>query len=430
MKKYIVGIICVTLIVLIFIKFDFMKVKFNISEVYNNDKDKTVIHFINWEYFPQKLFDDFSIKYPNIKVEFEQYGINQYSNLQKTRILSSKDIDVMGIMNRDYSNFVDKGYLEDITNEEFLNNYNQESIVDLVNITTNSNNVFAVPFKSKIYGVWYNKILFDKYNLKVPKNYDDFLDVCETFQSKGINPMVLGCRDKNVSSYIYYISIWDILNKDPQWFEKLKSGEVKWTNKDMLDIFKKIDKFIKKGYLSKKSISLTYQQAFSSFVNGQAAMCIMDDSSINMYEPNIEKSCDLGVFPIPYIKLGESIKVPGVKASSLIGIFSESKYKREAKLLLTYLSDVKTAQLYSDETLSNCNIDGISTINLKNDELWQPLRGLSLIPPMTSALDSDVEEELNLGANQLIIGSKSIGELLNEIQKVQEEVNKKRIKTK
>jgi len=414
MKKYIVGIICVTL-VLIFIIFDFMKAKFNISEVYNNDKDKTVIHFIDWEYFPQKIFDDFSIKYPNIKVEFEQYGINQYSNLQRTRILSSKDIDVMGIMNRDYSNFVDKGYLEDITNEDFLNNYNKESIKELLNITTNSNRVFSVPYKSKIYGVWYNKILFDKYNLKVPKNYDDFLNVCETFQAKGINPMVLGCRDKNVSSYIYYIRIWNILNSNPQWFEKLKIGEVKWTDKEMLDVFEKIDEFIKSGYLSKKSISLTYQQAFSSFVSGQAAMCIMDDSSINMYEPNIEKSCDLGVFPIPYNKLGESIKVPGLKASSLIGIFSESKYKKEAKLLLTYLSDVKTAQLYSDETLSNCNIDGISTINLKHDDLWQPLRSLILIPPMTSTLDTDVEEELNSRANQLIIGSKDIGELLKEI---------------
>lgn len=427
MKKYIVAVICVALIFLIFITFDLMKVKLNISEVYSKDEEKTIIHFIDSEYFPQKIFDNFSIKYPNIKVEFEQYGINQYTNLQRTRILSSKNIDVMGIMNRDYSKFIDENYLDEITNEEFLKNYNKESILELESIS-NSKKVFAVPYKSKVYGIWYNKILFDKYNLKFPKNYEEFIVVCKTLQSKGINPMVLGCRDNAVSSYVYYISTWGVLNRDPNFFRKLKTGAVKWTDKEMLDAFENTDEFIKNGYLSKKSISLTYEQAFSSFVNGQSAMCLMDDSSINMYKPDTEKICDLGVFPIPYNKVGNSIKVPGLKASSLIGIFSESKHKKEARLLVSYLSDVKTAQLYCDETLSNCNINDISTSKLKHDDLWQPLRNRALIPPITSVLDLDVEEELNSGANELIIGSKKVGEILKEIQVTQDEVNSKRIK--
>ena len=35
--------------------------------------------------------------------------------------------------------------------------------------------VFGVPFNSAPVGMWYRKDIFDKYNIKLPETYDEYL---------------------------------------------------------------------------------------------------------------------------------------------------------------------------------------------------------------------------------------------------------------
>jgi raffinose/stachyose/melibiose transport system substrate-binding protein len=416
---FLAAIIC--FILAIVVKFQLHKADFWVLA--DNDEvekqEPVVIHFIHWVNFPKEIFNKFSDRYPNIKVEFEQYDMSQYRDAQRARILTGENIDIMGVVDKDYRNYVNKRYLEDLTYKSFLGSYVEESVRALKEISPNER-IYAVPYKSWVLGIWYNKILFNKYGVDVPKNYEEFLNVCKKLKRNGVTPMVLGARDDDISGYLYYMNIWSVGEKDKEWFEKLDEKKTKWTDREMEKVFTRAETFVKNHYLSDEAINLTYHQAFSSFVNGQAAMCLMGDWSIDMYEPGNEKVCDFGVFPIPYNEPGEEMRIPGTRAGHLMGVFSQSKNKKEAELLLEFISKAEVAQIYVDNAYSTCNIKGINTEKLKLNNLWDPLIKRELTPPITSMIDFDVQERLNKSAKQIIIGTKTADTVLKELQDFQE----------
>lgn len=387
-----------------------------------NAGEKTTIHFIHWSDFPKDIFTSFSGKYPGIQVEFEQFGLQQFPQVQKARIASGANMDLMGVIDSDYSRFIEKGYLEDLTGKEYLGNY-EPGVVEALSRRSPEGKIFSVAYRSWVLGMWYNKILFNKYYLKVPENYNDFINVCSVLKLNGVSPLVLGCRDQSISSYLYFLRIWNGAGDKEDWFNGLNTGELKWTDKKVASSFAEAEDFLKSGFLLKESANLTYHQAFYKFVNGQAAMCLMGDWSLDMIDADVEEVCDLGVFPVPYNDKNGSIRVPGVKAGLLIGAFSRSSHKKEADLLLDHLSRKETAQYYSDQTMSRSTVKGVTYEKLKYDELWEPLRKKELIAPISAVAGPEMQQALDESARELLMGVKSPLQIVGELQERQEEVN-------
>lgn len=68
-----------------------------------------------------------------------------------------------------------------------------ETISSLVeNPVIIDNETYALPFYSTSYGIVYNKVLFKKYGLSIPRTYEEFLQVCEFLENKGIAPLAVG----------------------------------------------------------------------------------------------------------------------------------------------------------------------------------------------------------------------------------------------
>lgn len=397
-------------------------IKYGLGSFIDNPKsdsaEKVTIHFIDWDEIPEQIFTDFSKKYPNIQVEFERYGALQYSKVQISRIEAGDNLDIMGVENNNYSKYVEKGYLEDLTKKKYISYYIPE-VVNTLSKMSSDHHVFGISYNSYVLGIWYNKILFNKYNLKVPKNYDEFLHVCASLKKNDISPLVMGCRDELISSYVYYLRILDKAEGKRNWFELIKEGKLKWTDKRLVKSIEEIGAFINKDYILKDSMNLTKEQAFNNFIDGQAAMCLADDRSLNMIDPEIENVCDLGVFPIPYNEKGKTQLVPGVKAGYIIGIYSGSKHKKEANLLLDYLSQRKTAQYYSDEMKAVSTVKGVTYGNLIHNELWEPIRKMKEIPAMEVCFDKSIQEGINESIKELMINAKKPLQIAKELQAIQ-----------
>jgi ABC-type glycerol-3-phosphate transport system substrate-binding protein len=425
MKRYLsIGVIIVGIAVILGLFYKIVPMNkidmFNLTErPYGNEQEAITLHFLHWSPIPEKIFKDFSEKHPNIKVEFEQFGMQQYPGVQKARMSSGEGVDIMGVMESDYDSFVDKGNLLKLTGKSYLNNYREEVIQALADLHPNGE-IYCLPYKSWVLGIWYNKILFNKYNVRIPKNYKEFLEVCSILKSNGIAPMVLGCRDEWISSYIFNLRIWHASETDNDWFRGLGSGKVRWTDKKIIRAFEETKDFIDKDYLLKDSINLTYYQAFSEFINGRSAMCLMGDWSTDLCEPGIEKVCDLGVFPIPFNDTGSIKMVPGAKAGMLLGIFSETPFEKEAQLLLEYFSKPEVAQVYSEQTKSNSPVKGVRNNQIKYNDLWEPLQKMKMMTPLNTVLDHEVQDKLSKCAKELIINAKTPYKIAEELAELQE----------
>ncbi|WP_341875994.1 ABC transporter substrate-binding protein [Defluviitalea saccharophila] len=385
-------------------------------KVNNKEKQVSTIHFIHWTPFPEKIFEQFNRKYPDIEIEYEQIDREHYSDLLKSRISSGERIDVMGIMPADYEEFVLTNVLVDLSDQPFLENYHPK-VREAIKSMSLQKREYAVVYRDWVYGIWYNKIIFSKYNLDIPKNYEEFLEVCKILKSKDVAPIVLGGRDDYHARLILSIRFFDFLKSHPDWSKNLQYGNVSWNDEELLDVLKDIENFIKEGYLKENSLELTYHQAFLEFVNGQAAMIIMGDWSTNLIQYDIEKVCDPGVFPIPYNKEGEVLEVPGSNGDNLIGIFSGSEKREQAKLFLEYLSSKEAAQVYTDITMTVPPIKGINTDNVKYYELWEPLRKAKRIPVQTNLLDSAKQKSIDRKVKELLMGNITAEELLEQFNK-------------
>ena len=127
--------------------------------------------------YPDNMIAAFEKKYPNIKVNLEvgSQNVDEYLETQKVKLLSGKDVDVTSVRAESYKNYVNAGYLMDLTGESYLKNFNS----DYVKQITMDGKVYGIPYAMDAYGCVYNKTMFDKNGWKVPASYEEFQALCK-----------------------------------------------------------------------------------------------------------------------------------------------------------------------------------------------------------------------------------------------------------
>lgn len=391
----------------------------------NISKNTRKIKFMHWAYFPEEIFRKFNQKNPEIIVDYEQINEQYYHDMQKLRIVSGDQIDVMGVLRNDYNEFIIRGYLTALTGKSYMNNYEDAAREELKSLAL-SRREYAIPYQSWVLGVWYNKILFNKYNIEVPKNYTEFIEACRQLKRNGVDPLILGARDEWASGYVYLLRLYSLLDQDKNRFQDIKMGRAKWTDPEVQDVFGDIAEFVKEGYIAENSLSTTYHQAFTELVKGRAAMVITGDWSINLVQKDIESISELGVFPIPYNVRGKVSEVPANTVDMLTGIYKGSYNKEIGELFLEHLSTPETARMFSDANTTVLPIKGLDYSKFKYNALWEPLRKMDKISPVTTEMDYEFLKLFNKSAKELIAGEKDPMEILDEFQSLQQELlNKK-----
>lgn len=139
-----------------------------------------------------KLFEQ---KYPNIKIKAEYAGWNGYLDKQTTQIAGGTAADIMQInwnwipiFSKDGNGFYDLNKLADVLHlkENYSDNYLKYGTVN--------GKLNAIPVSMTGRVIWFNKTIFDKYNVPIPKTWDDLISSGNKFPN-GTYPMILGAYD-------------------------------------------------------------------------------------------------------------------------------------------------------------------------------------------------------------------------------------------
>ena len=146
----------------------------------NGDQEKSL----------QGLVDNFQKENPNIKVILQNQS--SYPDLQQkitATTASPKDLPTMTQAYPDWLlNAIDENLVLDLKpyiENETLKFDNYDDIVKgFREASTLDGKIYGIPFNKSTEVLWYNKTLFDKLNLKVPKTYEEFKDVAEDIKEK------------------------------------------------------------------------------------------------------------------------------------------------------------------------------------------------------------------------------------------------------
>ena len=330
-------------------------------------KDVVEINYLTWrtqaDRHPDFLIAAFEEQNPNIKVNFQVVKtLDEFLQAQQIRLISGTDMDVTSVRPESVKDYVEAGYLVDLTGAEFLNNYVGGSLDGI----TVEGKTYGVAGAINLIGIYYNADLFQKNGVKVPESYDEFIAACQTFVDKGIVPMANGCKEGWQTEFDIYTYFHDLMVRDEDIFAKIASGELKYTDEIFLDTFKKINTFYNAGYMHPDSMSLTGGDAFNLFVTQQTAMLIQGEWQATGFD-DVDMEFKLDVFPM-VAEHAEGTIIP-LTVGNYECVVSSSAHPEEAKLFLEFMSSpegasITSTQLSSFSPVVGSKLEGETALNL------------------------------------------------------------------
>jgi raffinose/stachyose/melibiose transport system substrate-binding protein len=280
------------------------------------------------------IIKQFEAKNKGVKIELEVLENEQYKN--KIKVLSSSNElpDVGFTWAAGYMTPFVKGNLfaelDDVLNDGLKDSF--------VSGTTEAyaleGKTYGLPLELNIAPIYYNKEIFEKHNLEVPKTYSEFQNVVKTLASKGVAPIALGNKDRWTGSlwYMYMadrIGGADVLNKAID-----RSGS--FEDPALVSAADEIQKLVDENAFNKGFNGLSNDEGKSEFLNGKAAMYLMGTWELPNFTTNEEIPQEfrdnVGFFKFPTVEGGKGdidswVGGPGV------GLFvsENSKVKAESK---------------------------------------------------------------------------------------------------
>ncbi len=359
------------------------------------------ISFIHWAYFPDEVFSLFEQDNPGVKINYTRYIKGGYSEMQRMLLLSGEKADVMGVLNDDYIRLASDGTLADLTGQALLNYYEDDVRQGVRHLYDGKE--YAVALRRSYYGVWYNKIFFERYGIDEPQDYGDLLRACAVLQNNHINPIVIGARDEDSAAMLLLLSLFSLMD-EPSWENRYVLG-MRDLTEDAGELLGRTQDLIDQGYLDPESISLTAQQAFEYFKQGNAAMIITSDQSLSLTGDDMEKVCDPGVFRIPYSIDADEMVTPAVFAQDLIGIHSGTDVEEDARRFLEFLSRPDIARIICEATSAYPTVKNVDTGYLRYSGLWDPLRSGECVSVDLFSLSAEKRALLLDDCQLFLIGS-------------------------
>lgn len=128
------------------------------------------------------------------------------------------------------------------------------------------------------FGIVYNKEVFEKNGLEVPKTFEEFNAVCDTLKAAGITPVYVSMADAWTVNQIINGEWPNILAANPDALEKLNKNEIRWDSlPEFNDLYVRMKGWVDNGYVNSDMATATYEMGQKAIASGTAAMMYMGD---------------------------------------------------------------------------------------------------------------------------------------------------------
>ncbi len=227
----------------------------------------------------EEYIAEFNKEYPDINVTWKQVTIDDYDATLKPALANGESIDLfevsagsanggVGIYGKSAIDLTDS--VTEAMGEDFRDKLSEISL-----------NTMTVDGELKALGVgavyagnlWINKDLFDKYEVAIPTNMEEWKQACATFEENGIIGFVQGAGQGAFNMDTFH-AICD--NVNPGDFQKAATGEIEWTEDTFVTALGLWKSLFDEGIMQPGALGIQqYPEANNLFLSQQAAMVMM-----------------------------------------------------------------------------------------------------------------------------------------------------------
>lgn len=285
---------------------------------------------------------------------------------------------------------------------------------------TYDDKVYAVPSTQTIYGVYYNKELFKKYELEVPKTWEEFISVGKTLIENGVTPLAMGGQDSWVVGF-HLLLVAGGVGGSPL-YDEICAGTTTWDDERFIESGKVFQELSDMGFFNSGYLGVGYNEGREVFLNGTAAMYPMGSWDTSAVLEGFGGDEDkVGVFVLPALKEEYNNTTVG-QVDKIYAISENCENKEAACAFLKYLSDPevqgqlieKTGALpVADSNISEDKVDGLTK------DLMEKLPELTMLLPMNLQFGSATGEEFN-NISVAIAGGNDVEEQFKALQEYAE----------
>jgi raffinose/stachyose/melibiose transport system substrate-binding protein len=376
----------------------------------------------------EKLMKEFQQQYPNIKITEEKIPHDQYKTKLKTQAAAGQLPDMFLIWpNTMTKEFASAGLITDIT--DFIDSEKEWSdgfVEGCYNDYTVDGKVYSVPLGITITSVvYYNRALFDKYNLQYPKTYEELKNVVKVFKENDIIPIALGNKGKWPAQSCIFSTFAD-RQTGTDWFKNIPTGESKFTDEQFIGALRKFKELVEIGAFNEDLNTIDDVQARDYLYNEKAAMTIngswMLGDVIEKASDGLKKNIELGVLPAIKGGKGNENTVSGVTGTGVVinSKVSEEK-KKAAQEFIKFITDKHAQETYAYDSLSiayKVQLDE-SKIDPLFGKLLKLIEDHPLVPVYDAVLSLEQTDSINNGLQHLTVDGNP-EEIAEELQRISE----------
>ena len=370
----------------------------------NADGERVDLKWVSWDYstteelaFVNEVLTRYKEIHPNVNIEYEYIDIDQYQTWLQTQLLGGTAPELFLVRHAWGQQYLNDGTVVDLTHylTETENEYNpgtmwldtfQEGIIAQVEDLTN-NKYASIPLGSVICKFVYNKDMFEQAGItEFPKTYEDFLQMCQTLQDAGFQPIVQGMKVSEGGGYHWYerlVSDQLVADLIPpmdtngtglievnEMARAIDKGQIDLTQspwKDAFPIIKDLTKYWYPGFTA-----LTNADAWDLFTAGQAAMTFINiDAAVKTFYDDPERTFELGIAEFPTIgkqtteyATGQTFEIGGApQACYCIPATASDAQLAAAVDFLKFMSSKEIQQLMLDDLWNVISVKGVETSN-------------------------------------------------------------------
>lgn len=306
-----------------------------------------------------------------LRVEYRTYTAENYQEKTYDDVTLDRArnaLDDFYLLNPDTIQMLGtEGHLEDLSGLGCA-----ENLRDVVKISnTIDGKLVAIPQEVVAYGLFVNKEMFDRYNLKLPNTPEEFMECCRVFRENGIETPI-GANRWWLENFVFALAYADLYNGGNTEAEiaALNSGEKKYSDY-MRPGFEFLQELIDNGYIDAKT-AYTYEA-----VEGEGPDFLAQKTPIVMAywgAANAETAYGAPDFEMQVIGFPSARGQMPVVSMSGYGVNVDAEHKEDTMAVLDIILSDEALQLYTQTNRvispsKNIEVECIPALRPLNDRI-------------------------------------------------------------
>ncbi|HIW77640.1 MAG TPA: extracellular solute-binding protein [Candidatus Bilophila faecipullorum] len=196
---------------------------------YNQKSSQITFFGFKWESANvtaiETLISDFMARNPSVTVLYESIKGRDYFPVLLKRIATGNGDDVFMVDHDSLLTLSRQGCLKDLSGLPEIRTY---SNLALSQMREPDGAVYFLPMSISAFGLYCNLDLLNKYNVSIPRTYQDFLEACRVFSDAGITPVVAN-NDISLKTLVLARGLYDLYEGEDtaQRLAALNSGQTR-----------------------------------------------------------------------------------------------------------------------------------------------------------------------------------------------------------